>query len=259
MSVKNFVGLKNYIRVFTDDPLFYQSLFNTVRIMLFSIPLQIITGLLVATLLDSLRRGRRWFQTLNFLPYITTPVAIGFIFAYLFDWNIGPVNQLLSSLGVIQENINWLGKAQLAPVVLVMTVVWRSFGYFMVLYLSGLSAIPDDLYEAARVDGANAVQRFFKITLPSLRPITVFVVINSVINGFQMFDEPIRLFAGAGNEKGAVGGPGRSVLTIMWYFYDTAFKNNSRYGYGAAIAFSLCLIIAVISIINVTVLNRKEE
>jgi ABC-type sugar transport system permease subunit len=225
--------------------------------MIFQIPLVIITGLLIAVLLNNTQKGRRLVQTLNFLPYITTPVAIGFIFAFLFDWNIGPINGILRFLHIIDENINWLGSKIWAPVVTVFLSVWRYFGYFMVLYLAGLSSIPAELYEAAVVDGASPVQNFFHITLPMLRPITVFVIINSLIGGFQLFDEPNLLFQGSMNS--VVGGPGRSVLTIMWYFYDITFRSTFRYGYGAALAFSLCLIIAVISIINVKILNRKED
>lgn len=256
INTREFIGFDNYIRVFRD-PLFYQSLFNTIRIMIFQIPLVIITGLLIAVLLNNTQKGRRLVQTLNFLPYITTPVAIGFIFAFLFDWNIGPINGILRFLHIIDENINWLGSKIWAPVVTVFLSVWRYFGYFMVLYLAGLSSIPAELYEAAVVDGASPVQNFFHITLPMLRPITVFVIINSLIGGFQLFDEPNLLFQGSMNS--VVGGPGRSVLTIMWYFYDITFRSTFRYGYGAALAFSLCLIIAVISIINVKILNRKED
>jgi ABC-type sugar transport system permease subunit len=258
MNSRRFVGMRNYVKIFTDDPLFFQAVFNTVRVILFTIPLQIIIGLLIAILLDSLGKSRRVFQTLNFLPYITTPIAIGFVFSFLFDWNVGTVNVILQELHLIKENINWLGSKSWAPVVVVIMVVWRHFGYYMVLYLSGLASIPDELYEAAMVDGTNPVQRFFRITLPMLRHITVFVIINSFISGFQLFDEPFRLFTGV-TGQGTIGGPGRSMLTMMWYFYDTAFQNNSRYGYGAAIAFSLCLIIAVIALFNVKILNRKED
>ncbi|MDR1419612.1 MAG: sugar ABC transporter permease [Treponema sp.] len=253
---KNFIGLRNYGKVF-QDPLFYRALFNTLRIMVFQVPLVIITGLLIAVLLNSTSHGRRLVQTLNFLPYITTPVAIGFIFAFLFDWNIGPVNAILRFFHIISANVNWLGSSTWAPAITVLLSVWRYFGYFMVLYLAGLAAVPQELYEAAVVDGASPVQNFFYITLPMVRPITVFVIINSMIGSFQLFDEPNLLFEGSMN--GVVGGPGRSVLTIMWYFYDIAFRSTFRYGYGAALAFSLCLIIAFISILNVKILNRKED
>ena len=199
---------------------------------------------------------RQFIQTVNFLPYITMPVAIGLIFANMFNMNIGPVNQILEKLGILKEGLNWLGDSRYAFWVVILMCMWKNFGYFMVIYLSGLSTISGEYYDAAKVDGANAVQRFFKITLPLLRPITTFVIVQGAIGGFQLFDEAKNLVSGAGSN--IVGGPGRSLLTIVWYFYDTSFQNNSRYGYGAAIAFSMMLIIGVISLINVSLLNRRE-
>lgn len=256
MDTRNFVGIKNYIRVFTDDPMFWRSVLNTIKIMLIAMPLTIIAGLLMAVLMFNIIKCRQFIQTVNFLPYITMPVAIGLIFANMFNMNIGPVNQILEKLGILKEGLNWLGDSHYAFWVVILMCMWKNFGYFMVIYLSGLSTISGEYYDAAKVDGANAVQRFFKITLPLLRPITTFVIVQGAIGGFQLFDEAKNLVSGAGSN--IVGGPGRSLLTIVWYFYDTSFQNNSRYGYGAAIAFSMMLIIGVISLINVSLLNRRE-
>lgn len=256
MDTRNFVGIKNYIRVFTDDPMFWKSVLNTIKIMLIAMPLTIIAGLLMAVLMFNIIKCRQFIQTVNFLPYITMPVAIGLIFANIFNMNIGPVNQILEKLGILKEGLNWLGDSRYAFWVVILMCMWKNFGYFMVIYLSGLSTISGEYYDAAKVDGANAVQRFFKITLPLLRPITTFVIVQGAIGGFQLFDEAKNLVSGAGSN--IVGGPGRSLLTIVWYFYDTSFQNNSRYGYGAAIAFSMMLIIGLISLINVSLLNRRE-
>ena len=256
MDTRNFVGIKNYIRVFTDDPMFWKSVLNTIKIMLIAMPLTIIAGLLMAVLMFNIIKCRQFIQTVNFLPYITMPVAIGLIFANIFNMNIGPVNQILEKLGILKEGLNWLGDSRYAFWVVILMCMWKNFGYFMVIYLSGLSTISGEYYDAAKVDGANAVQRFFKITLPLLRPITTFVIVQGAIGGFQLFDEAKNLVSGAGSN--IVGGPGRSLLTIVWYFYDTSFQNNSRYGYGAAIAFSMMLIVGLISLINVSLLNRRE-
>lgn len=257
MFNRPFVGLRNYVNLFTKDALFWKAMLNTFYLMLLAMPGTIVLGLLIAALLHNTARGRQLFQTIAFLPYIVTPVAIGFIFSYLFDWNVGPVNKILSSMGLIGENVNWLGDKHYAPYVVAMMNIWKNFGYFMVLYLAGMSNVPEELYEAARVDGTNARQTFFRITLPMLRPVTVFVVVNGIIGGLQLFDEVVQVFGG-GNSA-IVGGPERSVLTAVWYFFDTSFRNNSRYGYGAAIAFSIFLIIAVVSLVNVGILNRKED
>ena len=257
LNDKVFVGFNNYIRVFTQDPLFWKSIVNTVKIMVIAMPLTIISGLLVAVLMFNIVKGRQLIQTINFLPYITMPVAIGLIFANMFNTNIGAVNGILTKLGITSENINWLGDSKYAFIVVILICIWKNFGYFMVLYLSGLSTINSEYYDAAKVDGANAVQSFFKITLPLLRPITTFVVVQGAIGGFQLFDEAKTLVSGSGST--IVGGPGRTLLTIVWYFYDCSFQNNSRYGYGAAIAFSMLIIIAAISFINIRLLREKGE
>lgn len=256
MNDKHFQGLKNYIRVFTADPLFWRSIGNTLKIMLIAMPLTIISGLLVAVLMFNMIKGRQLIQTINFLPYITMPIAIGLIFSNMFNTNIGVVNNILTKLGLIDKNINWLGDSRYAFIVVILICIWKNFGYFMVLYLSGLSTISGEYYDAAKVDGANSVQSFFKITLPLLRPITTFVIVQGAIGGFQLFDEAKTLVSGSGST--IVGGPGRSLLTIVWYFYDCSFQNNSRYGYGAAIAFSMLIIIAAMSFLNMTVLREKE-
>lgn len=256
MNDRNFVGLKNYIRVFTNDPMFWRSILNTLKIMLIAMPVTIVSGLLVAVLMFHMIKGRQMIQTINFLPYITMPIAIGLIFANMFNPNIGVVNNILIKLGIINENINWLGDSRYAFIVVILICIWKNFGYFMVLYLSGLSTISSEYYDAARVDGASSVQCFFRITLPLLRPITTFVIVQGAIGGFQLFDEAKTLVSGSGST--IVGGPGRSLLTIVWYFYDCSFQNNSRYGYGAAIAFSMLVIIAAMSFLNMTVLREKE-
>ena len=166
---RNFVGLKNYIRVFTSDPLFWKSILNTVKIMIIAMPLTIVSGLLVAVLMFNMVRGRQLIQTINFLPYITMPIAIGLIFSNMFNTNIGVVNTILMKIGIISEKINWLGDSRYTFVVVILICIWKNFGYFMVLYLSGLSTISGEYYDAAKVDGANAVQCFFKITLPLLQ------------------------------------------------------------------------------------------
>ncbi|WP_240050763.1 carbohydrate ABC transporter permease [Metabacillus litoralis] len=252
-SEKTFVGFDNYIRVFTQDPSFWKSVWNTLLIMLMSTPFVIIFGLLLAVFLFNITKWRSFFQTINFIPYITTPVAIGLIFAFLFDWSSGTVNHLLMSTGLIKEGINWLGEPMYARIVVALMIIWKYTGYHMAIYLTGLSTIPQELYEAAKMDGSSAVNTFFKITIPLLAPITMFLVLTDIIGGLQMFDEPKLLFTDT-----AVGGPERSVLTAIWHFYDTTFA-TSRFGYGAAVSFSLFLIIIIFTLISYKFLNKKES
>lgn len=252
---KVFVGLGNYKRIFTRDATFLKSLWNTVYIMLLGFPLSIFLGLLIAAFLSNLKKFRNFFQTLNFLPYITTPVAIGLIFTFLFDWNTGILNRVIVFFG--GEGLNWLGNARYAPMVIGFMIVWKCTGYYMALYLSGITSISSDLYEAARVDGAGAVRTFFSITVPLLRPITVFIIFTSLIYALQLFDEPNLMFNVS--TTSIIGGPDRSCLTMVWNFYDVAFGSTARLGYGSAVSGTLFVIIIIASLIGMKAMNKKED
>lgn len=244
---KVFIGFENYFNVI-KDPNFLRSVTNTVYIMLISFPIAIFLGLVVAVFLSELTRGRLLFQTLTFLPYITTAVAVGLVFSFLFDWTTGIVNRLLELVGI--DGINWLGDAKYAPLVVAFMIVWKYTGYYMVLYLAGITAIPTEMYEAARVDGAGKIATFFQITLPQLKNTTTFIVITGLIVGLQLFDEPNTLFSLAAHDA-AVGGPERSALTIVWNFFDVSFQSSSRLGYGSAVATSLFALILAISLVGI--------
>lgn len=252
-----FVGLENYIRLFTADPLFYQSILNTVILIAVAIPLQLAMGLLMAVLLkDFFSKSRGFFQFVNYTPNITTPVAVGLVFAILFDTRIGTVNRILMALGITGDYIDWLGQPVPAMVVVILLLVWKYFGYIMVMFLAGLSGIPDELYEAASIDGAGWWKRFTHITIPMLKNTFVFLVTTSLISGLQLFAEPQLLFSRGGG--GVVGGPGRSCLTVIWHMYDTAFK-RFEFGYGAAIAYGLFLIILVLSSGSIKNIVKEED
>ena len=250
----SFAGFANYIRVFTKDKFFYQSLKNTVIFMMFDTPSLIILGLITATLLkDYLKRIRESVQLINFLPFITTPVAIGMIFQQMFDRKSGIVNMFLTSIGI--KPIYWLGIAWPARAVVIFMNIWHGYGYMMVLFLAGLATIPDELYEAAKIDGAKWWHSFFRITIPLLRPIFAFVITTSVINAFRLFDEPQLLFSGA---TYALGGPDRAAMTVVMRFYEASFR-QFEFGYGSAMAYCLFIIIAIISYVLVRVLNRDNQ
>lgn len=249
-----FVGLKNYKRVFTQDAFFYKSLWNTFLLLAISAPISIILGLFTAVFLkDFFHRFRNGLQLVNFLPYITTPVAIGIIFQLMFDWKSGVVNAFLNIFGI--DSIYWLGSAWASRFVVIFMIVWKNYGYMMIMFLSGLSSIPEELYEAAKIDGATWWQRFRRITIPLLKSIFVFVIITSVINGFKLFDEPQLLFS---SESQPMGGPDRAVMTVVMRYYDAAFR-NFEFGYGSAVAYCLFLVIAVATLILFKVINRRKE
>lgn len=252
---KVFVGLDNYIRIFTKDTTFLKSLWNTLYIMVLGFPISVFLGLLIAAFLSNLKKFRNLFQTINFLPYITTPVAIGLIFTFLFDWNTGIINRIIEFFG--GEGINWLGNAKFAPVVIGIMIIWKCTGYYMALYLAGITSISTDIYEAAKVDGAGTVKTFFKITMPLLKPITIFITITSLIYALQLFDEPNLMFNVS--TTSIIGGPDRSCLTMVWNFYDVAFGSTARLGYGSAVSSTLFIIIVAASLIGMRFMKRKEE
>ncbi len=255
---KVFVGFGNYIKIFTRDILFRKSVGNTALIMAIATPAAIFGGLVLAYLLFNLKKGKRLFQTINFFPYITTPVAIGFIFSYLFDYSGGYVNQLLTTTGILSEKYYWLEHVWSARTIVILMIIWRNLGYYMTIYLSGMTAISSELYEAAKIDGASKFQIFFKITVPLLKNTTVFLVLTSIIGGLQLFDEPYQLYSGWTAGVVNVGGPKYSVLTVIWKFYDDSFKSNSMLGYGAAVSFTLFLIIFAVSLLQLKAMTRKE-
>ena len=257
---KTFVGLQNYITLFTKDPLFWKALTNTAILMAFSTPITVFLGLVVAYLLFDISRGKRLYQTVNFFPYITTPVAIGFIFSYLFDWQSGYVNKLLTSIGILDEPFYWLNSEIASKVIIVIMIVWRYLGYYMTIYLAAMTSMPMEVYEAAAVDGASNLKIFTRITIPMLRHTTVFLVITSMIGGLQMFEEPKLLFGGWAALGGAqTGGPGNTALTVVWKFYNDAFNLDSKLGYGSAIAYSLFVIIMLFSIVGFKITGRGEK
>ncbi len=255
---KTFVGFKNYITLLTKDRLFWKSFLNTILITCMQLPVNLILGLVAAFLLYRIYRGRRFFQVVNFLPYITTPVAIGFIFSYIFGWNSGILNQLLVKIGLLQENFYWLQTEWSSRVIVALMIVYRNFGYCMMIYLSGMTAISSDLYEAAEIDGAGKWQTFRYVIVPMLKNVTTFLLITSLIGAFQTFDEPVQLYSGWAASSKSVGGPNNAVLTILWKFYDNSFGSSTRMGYGAAIAYLLFVVIGFFTLLSYYLRSRED-
>ena len=250
-----FVGIDNYVRALSNDKFFWLSLTNTLLQMALSVPAMIIIGLLLATLLkDFVKKGLNAVQLMNFMPYLVTSVAVGLLFETLFSTKGGFVHELILSLG--GEPVYWLGTPWGARSMVAIMTVWKNFGYVMVMFLAGLSVIPEDLYESARIDGARWWQQFTHITLPMLRPILIFVFLTSVINAFKLFDGPQIVFSGLSSTP--YGGPERSVLSMMMYFYDAAFR-RFEFGYGSAIAYCLFIIIVLCSTLSYRFLSKEND
>jgi multiple sugar transport system permease protein len=228
-SVENlrWLGLENYRRLF-DDPRFWVALRNTGVFVVMGGTLSVATSF-VAALAVSTRwlRGRTVFRTIFFAPVVTTLVAVAVVWRYLYHPRLGPLAHLQAALGF--PAIDWLGDPRWVMPALILLAVWKNFGFNMVVFMAGLQAIPERLYEAARLDGANAWQQLWHVTLPMLVPTTAFVLLMTAIGHFQLFAEPYVMTR---------GGPGDASLSVVLYMYEQGFRWWNM-GYAAAIAFVL--------------------
>lgn len=244
-----FVGWGNYARL-AHDYLFIQAIKNTSIIWIISIVPELLLALTLALILNErFVRGKHFFRAVFYFPNIVTPVSIGVLFSLLFDWQTGAVNHVLMLLHLIGTPIDWLGDPTLVRILVAAVMCWQWFGYNMLLYTAGLQSIPHDLLEAARVDGAGAVQTALKISIPMIRPVIVFTMITSIIGGVQLFDVP---FVMTGN------GPQNATLTLVTYLYNTAFQ-DFQYGYAATIAYATFIIIVVLSVITFRLTRAKGD
>jgi multiple sugar transport system permease protein len=228
-----FVGLHNYVALL-QNPLFWQALGNTFYFVLVGVPLSIAVSLASALLLQSkLGRFKPLFRTVYFAPVVTTVVAVAVIWRYLFHTRYGLVNWALSFIGV--HPIDWLGDPHWAMPTIILFAVWKNFGYNMIIFLAGLQAIPEDLYEAARIDGASAWRQFVHITLPLLGPVLLVVGILTMAGYFQLFAEPYVM---------TQGGPLQSTVSVLYLMYEEGFKWWNL-GNASAVAFLLFALMSV--------------
>jgi len=231
LTMLRFVGLRNYAELM-DNPLFWKALGNTFYFVLVGGPLSVAVSLGAALLVNArLARFKSFFRTLYFLPVVTTLVAVAVIWRYFYHPRFGLLNYLLSFVGI--SPIDWLGDPVWAMPAIIVLAIWKSFGYNMLIFVAGLQNIPDQLYEAARIDGAGAIQAFRQITIPMLAPTSVFIVIITMIGYFQLFAEPYVM---------TQGGPLYSTFSIVMLMYDQGFRWWDM-GYAAAVAFVLFFVI----------------
>ena len=248
-----YVGLKNYeFLLGPGGKAFQQSLQNGVILFFMYVPLMTLLAIVLAVLLNSRHvRGFRVYRTILFMPYITSMIAAGITFQLLLQQDNGLFNIVLQALGGSPQP--WLETKWLARVSLCLLIVWGWLGYNMVIMLAGLQTIPHELTEAARIDGANAVQAFFRITIPLLRPVIVFSVILSTIGSFGLFNETQALFR---STRGA--GPLRSTLTPLVYIFDQAF-GRFRLGRAAAAGYIYFALIFILTLVQLRYFGREEE
>ena len=249
-SPAQFVGLENFARLFQDS-LFWKFCWNTVYLML-SIPLSMAGSLILAIALNQKLKGIVFFRTVYFLPTICSGVAIYMLWRLLYNADFGLFNLTIAKLGEIfhlpLRGPNWLTDETWAKPALINMNVWQTVGgYNMILYLAALQGVPQELYEAASIDGANSWQKFWNVTWPQISPTTFFIATMSIIGGFQAGFDPAFIMTG--------GGPNGSTTTIIYYIFNNAFQWNQM-GYAAAIAWVLFLVIFIFTIVKWKVFGK---
>ncbi len=253
LTPPKFVGLDNYVELVDTDPLFGQVLINTFFYMLTIAPLQLVAGFFLAVLLDSGIRGRQLYRFIHFMPVVTNAVAAALVFQLLLNRDIGVLAawmwKLAEVTGLPVQPPDWLNDPRWAKPGVVLFTLWKNTGFTMVMYLAALHAVPEALYEAAKVDGANAWQRLRRITIPMVSATTFFLLVIQMLGAFQLFVEP---FVMTSNTQGQLP---RASLSIVIYLYQNAFQFQ-RMGKAAAIAWVLFAIVLVLTYFQIRLQRR---
>ncbi|MFF4018927.1 carbohydrate ABC transporter permease [Streptomyces sp. NPDC001843] len=248
-------GLAQYKYLLSDGD-FWQSIGTTIIIWALSTFPMIALAMVTAVMLNSAVRFKNAYRVAYFLPNVTSVVAIAIIFGSVFSTNFGLINALLQAVGL--DQVAWLNTPWGIKVAIATLMTWQWTGYNAIIFLAGLQTIPGDLYEAARIDGAGPVQTFLRVTLPLLRPTLLFVLVVSTVTGLQSFSEPQVLLQNTSNDSTFAGGPGHAGRTMVLYFFQQTFDNND-FGYGAAVAWGIFLVVIIFSIINWRLVQRRGE
>ncbi|MBE5832345.1 MAG: sugar ABC transporter permease [Butyrivibrio sp.] len=234
----NIVGLGNYVKILSDVK-FWRAMGTTIIYMI-GIPIGMILGMLVAMGLNRKIPGKRVLTTMYYVPVVSSLVAVSILWAWVFNYDYGLLNGIYKFL-TGTHGPNWLGDEVMVKISMVIFMVWKGLGGTIILYLAGLQNIPRDYYEAAMIDGAGSFEKFMNITFPLLSPVTFYVLITSLIGGFQVFVE-VQVMTPS-------GGPNYSSATVVFYLFEKAFTNG-QLGYGSAVAVILAIIIFIITAIN---------
>jgi multiple sugar transport system permease protein len=242
-SAASWVGLSNYTDLLFNDvkyPHFWKSVQVTLQYTLIAVPLTMVSALVQALLVNSIRRGANLFRLLLFLPVVTAEAAVGAIWRWLYDPQYGLINSILGLFGIPGQN--WLNTPELVIPALAFIAAWQC-GISMIIYLAGLKGIPSSIREAAIIDGAGSWQRFWRVTLPMLRPTTFYLLVTGVIAALQVFGLVYVIFSGSG--RSVTGGPEQSGLTYVLHLYLFAFRYDAM---GAACAMSFILLVFIMII-----------
>jgi len=248
--VRKLVGLSNYVGIF-NDPVFMISLFNTLKYVLYGVPSVIVLSLALALLLNNVTKFQSFYRLIYVMPYITPIVATSWVWRWMYQKPpIGVINNFLSFLGLPARNF-LMSTTEALPSI-VATTVWGQIGYCVIIFLAGLQNIPKEYLEAARVDGANRRQLLFKITIPLLNPVIVFLSVTQTIMFLRIFTQVYNM-----TDQG-LGGPLNSTLPLVLYIYQKAFKSFDM-GTAAAATVVLFLMILAITVLQLKVLNRRVQ
>jgi multiple sugar transport system permease protein len=241
-----FIGFRNFSRLVEDERVWI-ALKNTAEYVAIVVPSQTILALVLAVTLNSGIRGKNWWRILYFLPTVTSSAVLTLIFMWIYNTD-GLLNDVLAFLGL--PTYNWLGDPAVALKAIMIMNIWSTAPFYMVIYLAALQDIPQKLYEAAELDGANAWKQFIYITIPLLKPVTFFVVAIGIIGTFQLFDQSYIFSAGT-------GGPNNATLTLVLLIYQAVFR-NLQMGYAAAIAFLLAVVIITMTLIQQRIFGGEK-
>jgi ABC-type sugar transport system permease subunit len=236
IGANEWVGLEQYADMFTDS-VFWQSFRNTIVYFFLGTPIAIAVAIIIATLVNNPMRGRNFYRVVVFLPYPITPVAIAIIWQWLYNKDVGLINFVLREIGLVEAGIPFLQSFQLALPSVILTSIWQVLGYFVILILAGLQTIPGDLYESAELDGASPVARFFRITIPLIRPTIFLCFIVGIINSFTVFDMVWVMTR---------GGPGHATEILITNIYKNAFTFN-KIGFAAAMTVFMFVFLLIVT------------
>lgn len=239
-----FVGLENYKKMLSD-PVFFITLKNTFFFALGTVPTSIFLSLIMALLANRKIRGIKWIRLAYFTPTILPMIAVANIWLFFYAPQIGLFNKLLNLFGY--ANINWLGNQNTVLFSLIMMTIWKESGFFMIFYLAALQALPKELHEAGKVEGASSVYYFFRVTFPLLMPTTLFITVNALLNSFKLVDHLFIL---------TKGGPDNASNLLLYYIYEVAFSFFD-YSYAATLTIVLLLILLTISLIQFLLIDKR--
>ncbi|CAN5732794.1 sugar ABC transporter permease [soil metagenome] len=245
ISPRVYVGLSNWENVWRDD-LVITAIKNTLIYCLMAIPAVFVISMVLALALQQAARGGSVFRSIYYVPTLTPYVVAALIWQFVVHRDFGIFNMILLELG--QEPRNWIGDPDMALRSITMLEVWRGVGFWTLLFLAGLIGLPRELYQAATIDGANALQRFRHLTLPLMRPTIFFAVVMATIWNLQLFDSVSIL---------TNGGPQNSTVTVVWYIQQTTFAFTDKVGFGAALSFTLLLIILALALVQIRLLRKR--